>query len=133
VNRRDRERFDALLEEALEALPEGLIALLDEAALIVDDRPDGAMLKELGMTEEEATELCGLFSGLAHTERSVEHSAEMPDDIRIFREGIVALAGGWEQEEADDEVYEEIMITLLHEIGHRFGLNEEDLKRLGYD
>ena len=43
------------------------------------------------------------------------------------------FAGGWDQPDADDIVYEEIVITLLHEIGHHFGLDEEDLARLGYD
>ena len=66
------------------------------------------------------------------TERSVEHTLDLPEDIRLFRSGIVSLAGGWDQEEADDVVYEEIMVTLLHEIGHHFGLDEEQLDELGY-
>jgi predicted Zn-dependent protease with MMP-like domain len=51
----------------------------------------------------------------------------------LYRLGIIAAAGGWDQPDADDIVYEEIMITLLHEMGHQFGLDEEDLRRLGYE
>lgn len=131
MNAKERERFDALLEEALEAMPEHIHALIDEVPLIVDDRPTERMLRELGMGPDET--LCGLHSGVPLTERSVEHSGTMPNEIRIFREGIIETAGGWDQEEADDWVYDEIWVTILHELGHQFGLDEEDLRELGYD
>lgn len=134
----ERERFDELFEEALEGLPPGIAALLDEIPVIVDDRPEPKLLEELAREwgEEEPVSpdgLAGLHTGIALTERSVEHGEVLPTEIRLFREGIIALAGGWDQPEADDIVYEEIVITLLHEIGHHFGLDEEDLARLGYD
>ncbi len=56
----------------------------------------------------------------------------MPPQIHIFRDGIVEFAGGWHQKYAEDEIYEETRITLLHEIGHHFGLDEDDLTELGY-
>lgn len=142
-----RRRFDLLLEEVLENLSPRLRALLDEVPLIVDDRPDAVLAQELydelgheeGETLEEfASSLCGLHSGVALTERSLEHSGELPDSIRVFREGIVNLAGGFEaregeaQGEGDDAVYDEIAITVLHEIGHHFGLDERQLEELGY-
>ncbi len=135
----ERDRFDALLEEALAELPEHLAALLEETPLIVEDRPEGALLASLAAdhgaepTREFADEICGLFSGAMMTERTVEGPGELPNDIRLFRVGIIGLAGGWAQPEADDAVYEEIMVTLLHEIGHHFGLEEGDLEQLGYD
>jgi predicted Zn-dependent protease with MMP-like domain len=133
----ERDRFDALLEEAIENLPPGIGKLLDEVPVIVLDRPTPELMLELGIPperhEEEATMICGLHSGEAFTERSVAHAPEGPNDIHLFREGIIELAGGWDQDEADDIVYEEIMVTLLHEIGHQFGLDEDDLERLGYD
>lgn len=127
----ERTRFDALLEDVLETLPRRLIDLLEEIPLIVEDHPSAQMLRELGMEEGET--LCGLHTGTALTERSVDMPAAPPDEIRIFREGIVETAGGWEQDHADQEVYEEIRITVLHEIGHHFGLDEDDLADLGYD
>ena len=135
LSEQERERFDALLEEAIEALPPALHRLIEEVPVVALDRPTAQMLRDVGIDpadEEEAVSLCGLHSGVSNTEKSVERSGEMPPDIHIFREGVISLAGGWDQPEADDVVYEEIMITLLHEIGHQFGLDEDDLERLGY-
>lgn len=130
MNRRERDRFDALLEEALADLPGEIHELLEEAPLIVEDRPSPQVMRELGV--ESADDLCGLHTGIALTEQSVEHSGVLPTQIHIFREGIVALAGGWGGSDADDRVYEEIRITVLHEVGHHFGLEEDDLDHLGY-
>lgn len=131
----ERDRFDALVEDALEALPPRVRPLLDEVPLVVLDEPTPEMLRDLGIDPADADaldELCGLHSGTAITERSIEHP-ELPDVIHLFRRGIVALAGGWDQEHADERIYEEVRITLLHEIGHHFGLSEEDLEELGYE
>ncbi len=136
MNDRERERFDRLLEDVIDDLPPGVRRLLDEVPLIALDRPTPGMLRDLGIDpsdEEEARSLCGLHSGVSNTEKSVERSAELPSAIHIFREGIIALAGGWDQEEADEWIAEEIWVTVLHEIGHQFGLDEDDLERLGYD
>lgn len=126
----ERERFDALMEEAIDALPENIRALLDETPVIVEDCPPSHIMREMEITDP--TDLCGLHSGTAITERSVEHGHDLPEEIRLFRAGIVAVAGGWDQDDADDAVYGEIWVTLLHEIGHHFGLDEDDLDRLGY-
>jgi len=127
----ERGRFDDLLEEAISALPQGLRALLDVTPVIVEDYPSEQVLREMGI--ERRDELCGLHSGIALTERSVEHSGTLPEDIHLYREGIVALAGGWANDGVEDAVYEEIWVTLLHEMGHHFGLNEDELAELGYD
>ena len=131
----ERDRFDRLVEDAIDALPGRVRALLDEVPLVVLDEPTPEILRDLGIspTDQAALdELCGLHSGTALTERSVEHP-DLPDVIHLFRRGIVALAGGWGGRQADEEVYEEIRITLLHEIGHHFGLDEADLENLGYE
>jgi predicted Zn-dependent protease with MMP-like domain len=78
-------------------------------------------------------ELCGLHTGVAITDQSVEDSGRLPTDIHLFRVGIVALAGGWGGRDAEERIGDEIRITLLHEIGHHFGLEEDDLADLGYD
>lgn len=123
------------MEEAIENLPEGLRALIEEIPVIVLDCPTDEMLKSMGIGPEEfeeaRAEFCGLHTGTAITERSLTYT-DLPSDIHLFRTGIVELAGGWKQPEADDIVYEEIMVTLLHEIGHHFGLDEDDLEELGY-
>jgi predicted Zn-dependent protease with MMP-like domain len=132
----ERERFDALMDDVMESLPRRLRALLDEVPVVVLDQPDPDMLRDVGIdpADEGAIDgLCGLHTGTALTQRSVAHSHDLPTVIHLFRRGIVSLAGGWQAPSADDEVYEEIRTTLLHEIGHHFGLDEDDLADLGYD
>lgn len=133
VDDRRRERFDALLEGVLERLPPGVLRLLDEVPLIVLDEPTPDMLVDLGVPREEWAEerrsLCGLHSGVSLIDQSVEVSGELPGQIHLFRRGIVRAAGGWDDEA---KVEEEIRVTVLHEIGHHFGLEEDDLDRLGY-
>ena len=132
----ERERFDRLVEDAIEALPRRVRELLDEVPVVVLDQPDDTMLRDLGVgagDEEALDEICGLHTGTALTERSVAHSHDLPTVVHLFRRGIVSLAGGWESPSPDEDVYEEIRTTLLHEIGHHFGLDEDDLADLGYD
>lgn len=136
----ERDRFDELLAEAIEQLPEHVAGLLEEVPVIVDDEPDDALARSLAREwgEEDsgewrdrlAAELCGLHTGVMLTERSVEAPPTTPEDIRLFRRGILAQAGGDGAD--DDALFEEIWITLVHEIGHHFGLDEDDLDRLGY-
>ncbi len=129
----ERARFDQLLEGVLEKLPVRVVALLDEVPLIVMDEPTPGLLRSLDLLPEqwatEARTLCGLYSGHSVLERSVEASGELPEQIHLFRRGTVRAAGGWLDERA---LADEIRITVLHEIGHHFGLDEEDLERLGY-
>jgi predicted Zn-dependent protease with MMP-like domain len=135
MTQEERDRFDALMDDCLSALHDRIGHLLDEISIVVLDEPTPEMLKDLGIDpadEEALNELCGLHTGTALTERSVE-ATDLPTQVHLFRRGIVSLAGGWESPNADDEVYEEIRITVLHEMGHHFGLNEDDLEELGYD
>jgi predicted Zn-dependent protease with MMP-like domain len=130
------ERFDALVRDAIDALPSRIRELLDEIPVVVLPQPSRPMLKDLGIDPDDpdaADELCGLHTGTAITERSIERSGELPTVIHLFRRGIVSVAGGWDGAEADDRIYEQVRITLLHEIGHHFGLDEGDLAGLGYD
>ncbi|QDU72052.1 metallopeptidase family protein [Mucisphaera calidilacus] len=120
-----RDRFDRILDHILDHLPEPILDRLDEMPLVVDDEPDPQTLAELGMEPDE--ELFGLHTGLGLTERSVEDDMVLPDEIRIFRGPIIRYA-----QEQGDALNEQIRITLLHEIGHHYGLEEEDLDRLGY-
>ena len=153
MNDAARDRFDRLLQDVIDGLPPGVRALLDEIPVIVLDAPTPAMLSDLrreGTLEPDAdgSDLCGLHTGVALTERSLEfEGGRLPDQVHLFRRGIISLAldeqaaaawlNGSEADaatdtSADEEVYEEIRITLLHELGHHFGLDEDDLEDLGY-
>ncbi|MCA9285693.1 MAG: metallopeptidase family protein [Phycisphaerales bacterium] len=140
MNRAERRRWDALFHKVVEHLPARLHRLMEEVSVIIDDRPDPELLAELGLDPEEDL-LCGLHSGVPLTERSVTSSGDLPDTVHLFREDIVDTAGGWDAWQDEDGAWwggeafveHEIRVTLLHEIGHHFGLDEEDLRQLGYD
>lgn len=136
----DRDRFDALVEEAIASLPDELQDMLAQVPVVVEDTPDRTLCEMLihewgtdGDPEETPErlmeELCGLHDATPITEESVEAPTEGTGRIMLFRVGILNEAGGWASEET---VFEEIGVTLLHEIGHQFGLEEDDLDRLGY-
>ncbi|MDG2423560.1 MAG: metallopeptidase family protein [Phycisphaerales bacterium] len=137
MNAAERNRFDKLVESVLADLPAAMHNLLEEVPLLVEDTPDPALLKT---TDCKAEEICGLHSGLNLAERSVEDLPEIPETIHLFRVGILEIAGGWDTWQDEDGtpmggvdvVREEIRITLLHEIGHHFGLDEDQLERLGF-
>jgi predicted Zn-dependent protease with MMP-like domain len=139
MRRRERERFDELFEEVLAELPEGIHHLLEECPLVLEDRPSRAIREELGITDDDDADiLCGLHTGVPLTERSVERP-DVSDVVHIFREGVVDMAGGWEEGEDEEGPFggearlrREIRITILHELGHHFGLDEGDLDKLGY-
>lgn len=128
-----RRVFDGLLEDVLATLPEQLHVLMEEVPLIVEDEPSAALVEEMGI--EPGEDLCGLHWGIALTHRSVEHSATLPDRMMLFRGPILRVAG-WRGLRGGpggrEALREQIRITLLHEIGHHFGLDEDDLERLGY-
>lgn len=134
VSRSERDEFDRLLDGEVDALPEQIFTLLDEVPLIVDDEPSAELLKSLGMEPGE-DDLCGLHDATAFTEQSVEQGWDMPGQIMLFRGPIQRLAADIAEESGGGyglELRRQIHITLLHEIGHHFGLDEDDLDRLGY-
>jgi predicted Zn-dependent protease with MMP-like domain len=119
-------RFDHIVERAIAELPDEFRDFLREIPIIVQDEATPEMLREAGYAEDE--ELFGLFIGDFETEKSLQDAPAEPERIYLFRGPLEREAAG------NAEVLErEIKVTLLHEIGHHFGLDEEDLARLGYD
>jgi predicted Zn-dependent protease with MMP-like domain len=139
MRRDERARFDALFEAVLEAMPPEIHELIEEVPVVLEDNAPRALLEAMGLDPEDPTGLCGLHSGVPLTDRSVD-SGSLPDVITLYREGILEEAGGWDVWTDEDgtalggreRVLREIRITLLHELGHHFGLDEDDLERLGY-
>ncbi|MEL7088919.1 MAG: metallopeptidase family protein [Planctomycetota bacterium] len=134
VSRRERDEFDEMLDREVEALPDPLLGLLEEVPLVVDDEPSAELLRNLGM-EPGDEDLCGLHDATAFTEQSVERGWDMPGQIMLFRGPIRRLARELSDEAGGafaKELRRQVHITLLHEIGHHFGLDEEDLAELGY-
>jgi predicted Zn-dependent protease with MMP-like domain len=117
-------KFAELVERALSELPPQFASALEEMRLEIRDRPTHKELKSVGLDENNL--LLGLYSGVALPDRSVEHSGRMPDVIYIFQEDCELAC------DSEEELVREVRITVLHEIGHHFGLDEDDLESLGY-
>ena len=126
----ERSYFDALLSKVLEALPERARAALGEVSLIVEDHPSDEIMEQMGL--EYRDELCGLYTGIPITERSIEHTAILSDTVHIYREGLFAQVtdDGGALDEA--ELCEQMRLTVMHELGHYYGFDEERLDELGY-
>lgn len=130
VNPKLRNRFDRLLEEVLAELPASVRRLLEEAPLHVEDYPSRTDMKRLGA--ESRDELCGLYTGVPLTERSLTDGPGLPSVVTIFREGILAMAADEAGRVVKSVLREEIRKTILHELAHHYGMEEEELEDLGY-
>ncbi len=118
-----RTHFDATFEDVLSHVPRSIHELIERVPIILEDQPSDAILAELDAAPDG---LCGLHTGIPLTEQSVEDGGVLPETIHLYRRGILAAAT------SDEDLREEIRITLLHELGHHFGLDEAALERLGY-
>ena len=130
LNPRTRRHFDEQLEWVLQRLPPLVHELIEKVPLHVEDYPSPQVMAEMGV--EYRDDLCGLFTGIAITERSVSHSGTLPDVVTIYREGIMAAAADRHGRVTTPRLRREIRITILHELAHYHGLTEEELADLGY-
>ena len=130
INNQLRKQFDTLLDEVVAQLPPHILDLVNEVPLVVDDYPSAEVLKQTGIRYRG--QLCGLYTGIPLTERSVWQSGTLPDRIMIYREGILNMAADRSGHITPERLREQIRITVLHEIGHHHGLTEDDLVELGY-
>lgn len=119
-----RSEFEAAVERAIATIPEMFRAQLTNIAIAVEDRPSDELLEEMGMAPDET--LFGVFIGVALPERSVSEPPLYPDEILIFREPLMAACRNL------GELEEEIAITVVHEVAHYLGIDEERLEELGY-
>jgi len=111
----EHSRFEELVAQALDDLPQAFREKLENVAIIVEDLPP--------REPESGGLLLGLFHGIPRTEKSVFTSSP-PDRIFLYQRNIEAIC------RTEAEVRRQIRATLLHEVGHYFGLNEEELRRL---
>jgi len=116
--------FERLVERALAELPPQFAEHLEEVPVEIRARPTRKQLESVGLDEDHL--LLGLYDGLPLTQRSVEHSGVRPAVIYIFREDIELASG------SEDDLVQQVRTTVLHEIGHHFGMDEDDLDELGY-
>ena len=109
-----RRRFEELVGEALDRIPVRLSREMDNVVVLVEDRND------------HDPELLGLYEGVALTERTSDYAGVLPDRITVYREAILDAC------DDEEEVVIEVMVTVVHEVAHHFGIDEETLHRLGW-
>jgi predicted Zn-dependent protease with MMP-like domain len=127
---RDRKRFDDQVDKVLAEMPPQIHELLERVPLHVEDYPSEEVMLDRGV--EYLDDLCGLYTGIPLTQRSIEHSGTLPDVVTIYREGILTAAADRDGRIRNSRLRKEIRITILHELGHHHGLTEDDLRDLGY-
>ncbi|QYH35811.1 metallopeptidase family protein [Salinibacterium sp. M195] len=111
----DEEQFESLVVESLDALADEIVEGLENVVFVTEARPEDGSLNVLG-----------LYDGVALTERGQYGFGELPDRIILFREPLLAVC------ETVEELKEQIHVTLVHEIAHYYGINDEQLGELGW-
>ena len=107
-------RFEELVADALDLLPADLTRAMDNVVVLVEDR------------NPEEPDLLGLYQGVALTERDSSYAGSLPDTVTIYRESLLEIC------DTDEDVVEEVAITVIHEIAHHFGIDDERLHELGW-
>ncbi|MGQ4598809.1 metallopeptidase family protein [Nocardia sp. R6R-6] len=108
------DRFEELVGDALDLIPPELTRAIDNVVVLIEPR------------NPEDPQLLGLYHGIALTERDSQYGGALPDTVTIYRETILELC-------ADEAaVVEEVAITVIHEIAHYFGIDEDRLHQLGW-
>ena len=106
-------------------MPQRVHELLDEVTMYVEDHPPRRVMQQMGIRHR--SQLCGLYTGIPLTRRFVELSGVLSDAIYIYREGILALATDGRGAIDENELQQQIRTTILHELGHHHGIDEEEL------
>jgi predicted Zn-dependent protease with MMP-like domain len=120
-------RFGELVEQALSELPRQFADFLEQVPVQVMSRPPLSLLRSMGI--EDGEDLLGLYEGsdLLEASETEGRGTPMPNQILIFQENIEGVS------ENEQDLVREVRTTVLHELGHHFGMSEEDLRELGYD
>lgn len=120
------QRFEELVARALDLLPPEFQTHMENVGVVIAEEPDDELLESMGMDPHDPEDtLFGLYEGTPLTER-FHDDVLLPDTITIFRRPLLEWC------ESEDEVVAEVRITVLHEIGHFFGMDEDQLDELGY-
>ncbi len=117
-----REEFESLVADALEMLPHHFKAALDNIEIMIEDMPHDDDLDRAGASEKRT--LLGLYTGIPLTERGGWYGMTpvMPDRIQIFQRNIERFC------DTKDELRHQVLTTVFHELGHYFGMNEDEIR-----
>ena len=110
----DEKRFEELVDDALDSVPDALFEAMDNVVVLIADR------------NPEEPGLLGLYEGVALTERDTTYSGFLPDTITIYRGALSDFCS------SEEQLVHEVAVTVIHEIAHHFGIDEETLHELGW-
>ncbi|AAK48311.1 hypothetical protein TMMG_00330 [Mycobacterium tuberculosis CDC1551A] len=110
----DPQRFDELVSDALDLIPPELADAMDNVVVLVANR------------HPQHENLLGQYEGVALTERGSDYAGSLPDAITIYREALLDAC------DSEDEVVDQVAITVIHEVAHHFGIGDERLDQLGW-
>jgi len=108
------QRFDELVSDALDLIPPELAGAIDNVVVLVEGR------------HPEDPELLGLYEGIALTERDSHYAGSLPDTITIYRDALLQVC------DSEEQVVDEVVVTVIHEVAHHFGIDDERLHELGW-
>ena len=114
-----REKFKQLVAEAIDELPEEFQKKIENVNIVVETKPSDEILKQQGIRRTDT--LLGLYHGIPLKKRGVSYTNVLPDRIIIYQEPIEMLC------KSEDEIKEKVKEVFMHELGHHFGMSEEDL------
>jgi predicted Zn-dependent protease with MMP-like domain len=106
-------RFEELVSESIDLIPEDLFALIDNVVFLIED-------------QGEHLDILGLYDGIPLTERESYGIGELPDRIFIYRRAICTIC------DTDEDVVHEVITTVVHEVAHHFGIDDDRLHELGW-
>lgn len=115
-----REHFKSLVEEAIDTIPRRFAREVRNLAIVIEDRPSADLLREMEI--EPPDTVLGLYQGVPLTERQWSYGNTLPDRITLYQRTIEDECG-----DDEDEVVVAIGETLIHELGHYFGLSEDEI------
>ena len=118
-----RDHFKELVAEAIDSIPRRFAQAIDNVAIVIEDRPSADLLEEMEMGPDDV--LLGLYQGVPLPERQWAHGNTLPDRITLYQHSIEEDCDGDE-----DEIVVAIGETLIHELGHYFGLSEEEIMEI---
>jgi len=110
----DPQRFDQLVSDALDLIPPALTDAMDNVVVLVADR------------HPEEDDLLGIYEGVALTERNSDYTGALPDAITIYRDALLDVC------DSEEEVVDQVAVTVIHEIAHHFGIDDDRLDELGW-
>ncbi len=110
----DEDRFESLVDDALDSIPDALFAAMDNVVVLIAGR------------NADEPDLLGLYEGVALTERDTTYAGFLPDTITIYREALCEFCS------TEEQLVEEVAVTVIHEVAHHFGIDEGTLHRLGW-